>query len=85
MLRLTFLFSKFSSDIAASILSPPTNLDGLASDAFRAMLDFFIKNSNSQFSGLTIDPIISRNNFYGNYVIYLFITKPIKRIVAKLF
>ena len=59
MLRLTFLFSKFSSDIAASILSPPTNLDGLASDAFRAMLDFFIKNSSSQFSGLTIRPLLS--------------------------
>ena len=31
MLRFTFLFSISSSAIATSILSPPTNLDGLAS------------------------------------------------------
>ena len=40
MLKLTFLFSIFISEIAASILSPPTNLDGLASEEFRAIFDF---------------------------------------------
>ena len=59
ILKLTFLFSIFNSDIAASILSPPTNLDGLASDVFTAIFDFFIKNSNSQFSGFTINPLLS--------------------------
>ena len=33
----TFLLSKSSSDIAQSILSPPVNLDGLASAAFIAI------------------------------------------------
>ena len=46
ILKLTFLFSIFNSDIAASILSPPTNLDGLASDAFKAIFVFLIKKSN---------------------------------------
>ena len=59
ILRLTFLFSIFNSDMAASILSPPTNLDGLASELLKAILDFFIKNSNSQFSGLTVSPLLS--------------------------
>ena len=59
MLKLTFLFSIFNSDIAASILSPPTNLDGLASDVLIAIFDFFIKKSNSQFSGFTINPLLS--------------------------
>ena len=40
------LFSIFNSEMAASILSPPTNLDGLASEAFNAMFDFLIKKSN---------------------------------------
>ena len=59
MLKLTFLFSIFNSEIAASILSPPTNLDGLASEEFNAIFDFLIKNSNSQFSGFTVSPLLS--------------------------
>ena len=41
ILKLTFLFFKSISDIATSILSPPTNLEGLASDEFIAICDFF--------------------------------------------
>ena len=48
-----------SSEIAASILSPPTNLAGLASEEFTAILDFLIRNSNSQFSGFTVKPLLS--------------------------
>ena len=59
ILKFTFLFSIFISEMAASILSPPTNLDGLASDEFNAIFDFLIKKSNPQFSGLTINPLLS--------------------------
>ena len=45
--------------MAASILSEPTNLDGLASEALTAIFDFLIRNSNSQFSGFTVKPLLS--------------------------
>ena len=59
ILKATFLFSKLISDIAASILYPPTNLEGLASAEFIAIFCFLIKKSNSQSSGLTIIPLLS--------------------------
>ena len=54
-----FFFSKSSSAIAQSILSPPVNLVGLASAAFIAIADFLIVKSISQPSGLTIKPLLS--------------------------
>ena len=59
ILKLTFLFSIFNSEIAASILSPPTNLEGLASDELIAIFDFLITKSRSQFSGFTVIPLLS--------------------------
>ena len=58
MLKLAFLLSKFNSAIAASILSPPTNLEGLASAALTAICDFFIRYSNSHPSGFTVSPLL---------------------------
>ncbi len=55
ILKLAFLLLKSKSDIAASILSPPTNLAGLASEEFIAMFDFFIIKSSSHPSGFTIN------------------------------
>ena len=74
ILRLTFLFSIFNSDIAASILSPPTNLEGLASDVFTAMFDFFIKKSKSQFSGLTIKPLLSELITFTVIISFIFLS-----------
>ena len=73
ILRFTFLFSKSISDMAASILSPPTNLDGLASAEFIAICDFFINIFKSESSGFTINPLLS--------VSYTHLTLPTKRIV----
>ena len=56
MLRLIFLLFKSISEIAASILSPPT-YRGLASAAFIAICDFLIKKSMSQPSGFTTKPL----------------------------
>ena len=53
MLNEIFLFSKFISAIAASILSPGINLFGLASSTTYQLLDFFIKISKLLFSGET--------------------------------
>ena len=57
MLKLIFLLFKSISEIAASILSPPTYLEGLASAAFIAICDFLIKKSKSQPSGFTTKPL----------------------------
>ena len=61
ILRFTFLFPKSISDMAASILSPPTNLEGLASAEFIAICDFFITIFKSEFSGLTVNPLLSED------------------------
>ena len=45
ILKVTFLLSESSSAIAQSILSPPVNLEGLASAAFIAIWDFLIKKT----------------------------------------
>ena len=57
----TFLFSIFNSEIAASILSPPTNLDGLASDEDTAIWDFLIIKLISLPSGWTVSPLLSED------------------------
>ena len=59
MLKVTFLLFKSISPIAQSILSPPVNLEGLASAAFIAICYFLIWKSISQPSGLTIKPLLS--------------------------
>jgi len=56
MLSETFLLLKSSSEIAASIRSEPTYLEGLASAELIAICDFFITKSNSHPSGLTARP-----------------------------
>ena len=59
ILKLTFLLSKSNSEIAASILSPPTKREGLASAEFIAIWDFFIVVVISHPSGFTISPFPS--------------------------
>ena len=59
ILKLTFLLSKSNSKMAASILSPPTKRDGLASAEFIAICDFFIVVVTSLPSGFTTSPFES--------------------------
>ena len=73
MLRLTFLLSKSNSKIAASILSPPTNLDGLASAEFMAIWDFLITKVNSHPSGFTRSPLVSEEITFTVIVSLIFL------------
>ena len=65
MLKVTFLFGRSSSAMAASIRSEPTNLEGLASAVFIAICDFLIIKSNSHPSGLTVRPLLFEEIILG--------------------
>ena len=69
----TFRFSKFISAIAASILSPPTKREGLASFALIAICDFLIKSSTSQPSGLTTKPLLSDDMTFTVIISFTFL------------
>ena len=74
MLNEIFSFSKFNSEIAASILSPPTNLEGLASDDDTAICDFLITKLISLPSGWTTKPLLSDERTLTVTVLFTFLS-----------